>query len=202
MATLEELANELYEDEQIQYVQTKAKEIATIVSKIDIGDAKSIFTKLKDYPYEFEINSYLQLASIDGVKIATTPNGEDANNSIYSTSEQIIGTWIDNKPIYRKVINFSENITNYGEVCYFRKDYINDVDNIINSGGYFCLNERKIEFGASEINWNGIPAFHSYAQVHNNKLELYILYRKENYSNNPITGSVWLEYTKTVNSNS
>ncbi len=28
-------------------------------------------------------------------------------SDVYSTKEQIVGTWIDNKPIYRKVINFT-----------------------------------------------------------------------------------------------
>ena len=35
-------------------------------------DGKAIYTKLKEYPYEFEINSNLQLASIDGVEIKTS----------------------------------------------------------------------------------------------------------------------------------
>lgn len=34
----------------------------------------SIFTKLTDYPYEFEIDSSLRLASIDGIRIADNTN--------------------------------------------------------------------------------------------------------------------------------
>lgn len=32
-------------------------------------------------------------------------NANDINRSVYSTKEQIIGKWIDGKPIYRKIYN-------------------------------------------------------------------------------------------------
>lgn len=73
MPTLQELADDFCEDDEIQYVTLESKKIAGL-EKIDVGAATSIFTKLKDYPYEFEINSSLQLASIDGVKIAKASN--------------------------------------------------------------------------------------------------------------------------------
>lgn len=67
MPTLKEVSLVLKEDKEIEYV-TETKQIASI--KYEVGEEPtSIFTKLKDYPYEFEINSSLQLASIDGVKI-------------------------------------------------------------------------------------------------------------------------------------
>lgn len=69
LPTLQELADGLYEDKDIEYVKTKEVKLASL-GKIEIGDNQSIFTKLKKYPYEFEINSSLQLASINGVKIA------------------------------------------------------------------------------------------------------------------------------------
>ena len=60
MPTLQELANDLEEDNEIEYVETKSKELANI-AQIEIGDATSIYTKLKQYLYEFEINASLQL---------------------------------------------------------------------------------------------------------------------------------------------
>ena len=71
MPTLQELANDFCEDEDIQYVELESKKTASL-EKIQVGESNSIFTKLKQYPYEFEINGNLQLASIDGVRIATT----------------------------------------------------------------------------------------------------------------------------------
>ncbi len=77
MPTLQELANDFCEDSEIQYVTLESKKVASL-EKIDVGEATSIFTKLKEYPYEFEINSSLQLASIDGVKISKdTTNSEE-----------------------------------------------------------------------------------------------------------------------------
>ena len=69
MPTLQEIADDFCEDDEIQYVELQSQRIASI-EKINVGTNKSIFTKLKEYPYEFEINSSLQLASIDGVKIS------------------------------------------------------------------------------------------------------------------------------------
>lgn len=128
LPNLQYLADKLCEDNDMEYVLTASKEHASL-DKIDVTNISSIFTKLKDYPYEFEINSSLQLASIDGVKIADNNNDgtvtltKDQYNSIlsrltalennsnntntnenYSTEEQVVGTWINGKPIYRKVV--------------------------------------------------------------------------------------------------
>lgn len=70
MPTLQELANIFCEDEDFEYVELTTKKQASL-NKIVVGNNNSIFTKLKEYPYEFEINSSLQLASIDGIKVAT-----------------------------------------------------------------------------------------------------------------------------------
>lgn len=50
------------------------------------------------------INSKFQ---IEKGKVATdyVPHKEFSNKQIYSTEEQVIGTWTDGKPLYRKVIN-------------------------------------------------------------------------------------------------
>ncbi len=68
MPTLKELSEVLKDDNEIQYV-TEESQIAT--TKYEVGESpSSIYTKLNDYPYEFEINTSLQLASIDGVEIS------------------------------------------------------------------------------------------------------------------------------------
>lgn len=127
LPSLQYLADKLCEDNDMEYVLTASKEHASL-DKIDVTNISSIFTKLKEYPYEFEINSSLQLASIDGVKIADNNhdgtvtltqsqynsilnrlsalenNSNNTNtNKNYSTEEQVIGTWVNGKPIYQKV---------------------------------------------------------------------------------------------------
>lgn len=70
LPSLQELADGLCEDEEMEYVLLESKTVASL-DKVTVGERQSIFTKIKKYPYEFEINSSLQLASIDGVEIAT-----------------------------------------------------------------------------------------------------------------------------------
>jgi len=83
MPTLQEFANGLCVDNEIEYVELKSKNQAAL-DKIEVGDASSIFTKLKEYPYEFEINSSLQLASIDGVKTASTSSSDTISREEYN----------------------------------------------------------------------------------------------------------------------
>ena len=74
MPNLQDLADGLCNDEEneIEYVITKDEPIASQLPFVDTNGYDSIFTKLTEYPYEFEIDSNLRLASIDGVKIADT----------------------------------------------------------------------------------------------------------------------------------
>lgn len=71
LPNLQYLADSLCKDEEMEYVTLETKKTASL-QPITVGEATSIFTKLKEYPYEFEINSSLQLASVDGVQIATS----------------------------------------------------------------------------------------------------------------------------------
>ena len=92
MPTLQELADVLYEDDEIQYVLLESK-IAN-KEKVTVGDKTSIYTKLNDYPYEFEINSSLQLASINGIKVATDTASSSGKWKKYMMNENgyVIGT--------------------------------------------------------------------------------------------------------------
>ena len=82
MPTLQEFADGLCEDDEIQYVQLQSKKVGSL-NKIEIGNASSIFTKLKEYPYEFEINSSLQLASIDGIQVANNNDNQTSSSISY-----------------------------------------------------------------------------------------------------------------------
>lgn len=74
-ATLQELADGLCKDEEMQYVKLKNQEIASL-EPIDVTGESSIFVKLKEYPYEFEIDGDLHLASVDGVKVENSNTEE------------------------------------------------------------------------------------------------------------------------------
>ena len=150
LPSLQFLADKLCEDNDMEYVLTQSKAHASL-GKIDVTNLSSIYTKLKEYPYEFEINDSLQLASIDGVKVADNNKEEtvtltkeqydsvlnrlaklenNANkNENYSTEEQVVGTWIDGKKLYRKVIR--EQITDYGGKPYFLSQSVPDAESYI-----------------------------------------------------------------------
>lgn len=68
MPTLQFLADAFYEDNEIEYVYNESQKIA-LKEKIQVT-GEYIYTKLSEYPYEFQIDGNLKLASIDGVKVA------------------------------------------------------------------------------------------------------------------------------------
>lgn len=82
--TLQGLADTLYEDDEIEYIEIEARKenVEPIIKqKVDLGENKSFFTKLKEYPYEFEINDSLQIVSLDGIKIDHDENSKGEENS-------------------------------------------------------------------------------------------------------------------------
>lgn len=66
--SLQDLANDFCEDDEIEYVKLTSQKLASI-EKIEIGENKSFFTKLKKYPYEFEIGNTLKIVKLDGETI-------------------------------------------------------------------------------------------------------------------------------------
>ena len=110
---LQELADDFCEDEEIEYVELSSRKLASI-DKIEIGEDKSFFTKLKKYSYEFEIGNSLKIVSIDGEKI---PEKSDNGNTTVSSEEvQELKTKLEEakKELaeYKKVV--TETITNNG----------------------------------------------------------------------------------------
>lgn len=94
MPTLKELADNFCEDNDFEKVIEKT-EVGSL-TKISNENPTAIIAKLKAYPYEFEINSSLQLASIDGIRIATTNSNEGNiknNESTVGFSEDLLN-WI------------------------------------------------------------------------------------------------------------
>ena len=69
------------------------------------------------------------------VKLSTIKNQE------YSTEEQVIGTWIDGKPIYRKVMSLQSSTAGEHLISFsdLNADFITIEDFYIKSGnsGYF-----------------------------------------------------------------
>ena len=111
LPNLQYLADKLCEDDDMEYVLKTSKKSASL-EKINVSGVSSIYTKLKKYPYEFEINSSLQLASIDGIKLSSASDNWNDKNTWNKLLD--IGFSIDeivnNKIIFEKVLNKKEDI--------------------------------------------------------------------------------------------
>ena len=108
---LQYLADMLCDDNDIAYVELEKQKTGAINEKKSIGENTSIFTKLEQYPYEFEINSSLQLASVDGIKVATNDNSvtisKDEYNSLLAKIEKLENNIVD-KTIYTGTVKSNE----------------------------------------------------------------------------------------------
>ena len=62
--TLQELADALCADNDIESVQLSSDAIAAINTPITVGNASHIYVKLEDYSYEFKINTSLKIEDI------------------------------------------------------------------------------------------------------------------------------------------
>ena len=111
LPTLAYLAAFLQKDKEttrdIEYVEMKSKKTGALNETPYTGWDK-IYTKLSAYPYEFEINSALQLASIDGIKIATTPTNDD--DTIVTMTKAELDSYINNK-VNAKIETLKEEIS-------------------------------------------------------------------------------------------
>ncbi|MCI8362150.1 MAG: hypothetical protein HFJ41_03310 [Clostridia bacterium] len=131
MPTLKELSLLLKEDNEIQYVIEKNKSTSAEYN-VTSENPSSIYTKLYKYPYEFEINSRLQLASIDGIKIASNEKETDTTSNSQNTmfyEEHFTGEyWLDKRKIYEVTKKFTTANT---EGTHETDIIIQGIDNVI-----------------------------------------------------------------------
>lgn len=105
--------------------------------------------------------------------------------TLYSTTEQVVGTWIDGKPIYRKVIEYTGEI----EASTWTSISISSlgiyyVDNLVIKGGYLKYPENITE---SIYSYSNRVQFLNY----NNNISFY-------FSTSPSKVTLIVEYTKTT----
>lgn len=147
----------------------------------DNGTYKDIYVKAFDtLPVGAEVD-------YDG---SVVPDGwtevEDPNT--YSTDEIRVGTWIDGKPIYRKVVR---NIIPTGVGISVYND--NNIESVIHYYGLYNQNDIKY---VKQINfWFSNTDYMTLNYSKNNKS--FILDNTSNYNNNG-TVDLIIEYTKTT----
>ena len=107
----------------------------------------------------------------------------EKNFNKYSTTEEVVGTWIDKKTIYRKVMKFP--------VIKHDMTVLTNVDHIINVSGYFTCTDAMQHQYNFPYNDNDII---TWIGVQNNIVKIYT-----NYTNDTLINLVLcLEYTKTT----
>ena len=100
-----------------------------------------------DYPVQMPIYTGSTPLSAETLN-QLQDNIEEAIEEKYSTSEEVVAIWIDNKPIYRKVIDFGALPNNTSKSV---THGINNLSQVISLTG----------FAGSSINNGGIPIPHA-----------------------------------------
>lgn len=111
---------------------------------------------------------------------------------VYSTTEQVIGQWIDGKPIYRRV--FTGTITNSANVRVQVSLWNNSpINKIVSIGGWMRYSTAGVNaFPQSE---GGGEYRIAYVQSDSHNLMLAVLSASA-YGNRPY--EIWVEYTKST----
>lgn len=108
---------------------------------------------------------------------------------VYSTEEQRIGTWIDGKPLYRKVLSLTTpSTTNSTKIANFDKTFI--IKNYYGNAFISASNQLL------PINFYFTDVYNIATYVVNNSGEIYMKIGSEAYRNQQAT--LTIEYTKTT----
>ena len=105
---------------------------------LEVSDLLSSFSDTQDVLKGIPTFDYGEHdLKVNGDLFVADTNGENAykvyDNFSYSTTETVIGTWIDGKPIYRKVLEFNNVPTGVTQ----RNHGISNFDKLINCSGYY-----------------------------------------------------------------
>ena len=127
--------------------------------------------------------------TVTGIKSTTSDDKETGTSyEKYSTTEEVIGTWIDGKPIYRKTFNNISVTSSEYSVIPIATGLT--IDNLINISGYLVNNGRWI------IPLNSIDIkYANMARVSYDKQTSSLELVTQNWTG---TATVTIEYTKTT----
>ena len=119
------------------------------------------FQQIRKYVKGVLTNSFLNKTTLD--KLSTSDegnllfNGKGINGDLhnYSTEEQVVGTWIDGKPLYEKTFKTTVNVT--GSTEYFSNVIVEDAEEYFIENAFCTENENgtgAIQMIGS-VNFNG-----------------------------------------------
>lgn len=196
-----------YGNNSVQYVSNKEKFNAKITIVTDENgkvklqfytnyssttqNSSAIFSEIqleegeKATTYEAYIEPKLLLRNSNGVYEEFAKKSEE----VYSTEEVKIGTWIDGKPLYRKVLSLTTpSTTNSTKIANFDKTFI--IKNYYGNAFISASNQLL------PINFYFTDVYKIATYVVNNSGEIYMKIGSEAYRNQQAT--LTIEYTKTT----
>lgn len=131
-------------------------------------------------------NINMNLSSTYTSSLTQQINNSFKNNNVYSASETVVGIWIDNKPIYRKVIQ----IPSFSTTTITVNTGLTNISNVIDFKGSF----KRTDFGT--------PYFYSIDNIYIDEWTLNyntgVLSIATNNQYVTYSGYITIEYTKTT----
>lgn len=124
--------------------------------------------------------------------------GVTGAQDVYSTEEVRIGTWIDGRPLYRKVIEPTE--FTIGTTRTYTTFFSTSGLNVVSCSGYFLIADARIPSNRQKVS---VPFVDANAKCYISILEYEEavgLVSEWNNSQTVIGGNIILEYTKTTDS--
>lgn len=147
-----------------------------------------------------ENKNTISLDDINEIKnVVNTNYDEFIRNNTYSTEEQVIGTWLDNKPIYRKVIEINSGLVSGENTINFSN--ISNLKEIVNING-----NTKIQDSNRNMFWTPLCVYHpsdnnwrlSVMRINNNSMTYFIGAKYFETVQKILSLRLILEYTKTT----
>jgi hypothetical protein len=124
---------------------------------------------------------------------------DNVDFTTYSTEEQVIGTWIDGKPIYRKIVTYT-NTSTIGEagstVNIPIPHNISNIGEVMSSIGYRVSNANGETFPLPQIGGSGSPTLCTILRAID-RTNIYLRIINDTWA----TGNTWrfiIKYTKTT----
>ena len=137
-------------DSDIDYVRAEYEEEASIQGIKQGQKITKIYTKLKEYKYEFEINDNIQIASIDGKAVNENSKHNETTKKIIANPKEYIGKEVK----WKTKVAETKDIT--WEILYADDDGVylisNDYVNIISQVP--AKDNIKINGGTYNISWD------------------------------------------------
>lgn len=122
----------------------------------------------------------------------------EPQNEVYSTGETIIGTYVDNKPIYRRTYVGTKNVTQGGGVLYEALISLQtNVDEIVRCSGNIKVGNIKWEINSTDFD-NSTKALKQLIRTINTSGTARVDFFTINSSVSSISYKITLEYTKTT----